>query len=368
MKSYEHAGEKPYLQNFKSRNTGRLANAFQSVRGKTAPCLLAIVGDSNVAGHGCGIDGTGFVDARRYSAPVRLSLLLRARGVNAHADGIFGNSGTGGEYEYYDPRVKLGIGWKAAGAGLSGGYYLADSGDDVLQFKPELCFSDLNIAYCQAPTRGTFDLEIDGTLVDRINTKGPNALVQREWKVSAGYHCISIRHSGQRGQVGILRISPHDSWSPDFEVANLGVCGAKIDYWSMDKEPWSPFRSVSNIKPDGIIIDIGTNDIAHKSPLADFRRNYQRVISEWGKASDVILVVPVARALRGAPEEAQRAYADVIRELSAENDVPLIDLPMCFGPQEVAFQRGLHFDQTHLNQRGSALKAMAYDEALALIE
>lgn len=164
-------------------------------------------------------------------------------------------------------------------------------------------------------------------------------------------------------------------WAPGFEsrlapnitVKNLSMSGRSSKSYR-DEGHWD---KVIALKPDYVVIQFGHNDMKGKGPLREtdpnttYRANMERYVDE-ARAAGIkpILVTSIARRefKNGEIHSTLTPYAEVVKQIAAEKQVPLLDLHQRtielydqIGPdgcdQFSAVKDG-KIDHTHLNAKG----------------
>ncbi|WP_424138807.1 SGNH/GDSL hydrolase family protein [Roseomonas chloroacetimidivorans] len=344
-----------------------MATVINDVRAGRRSGTIAVVGDSNQAGHGAGSGARGLKDARSFAPPRLCADFLCAYGIPAQEVGVFGAAGTGSEYYNYDRRVVMEDGWSAGSSGPGGGYFQNSSTKHPLLFNSDIPFDTLTIWHTQDVTNGDFQLDW-GCPAEALtfSTRGDRAMIKQTISLPIEIHNIRIQRCDQTGIVGILGWTTQERHKAKFDIWNLGICGARIATANLETHPWSPRRAVTAMKPDIVILDLGTNDMVNTS-LDEFKLQNAQVIEAHRQTSDIILCTPIARKADLVPEELQVKYADAIREIASDEGLPLLDIRRYFGDYQFAAKNRLYFDATHLNRRGHALKGRLIAHALQSI-
>jgi lysophospholipase L1-like esterase len=154
------------------------------------------------------------------------------------------------------------------------------------------------------------------------------------------------------------------------EVINLAKAGRSTK--TFIKEGW--WKKVLEAKPAYVLIQFGHND-SHApdrpestdaaTTYKDFLRRY--IDESRAVSATPILVTPVARltfAADGTLEDTLQPYADAMKEVGKEKNVPVIDLHASsmqlvtqLGPEKSAKMANKKGDTTHFNEEGA--RAMA---------
>lgn len=155
----------------------------------------------------------------------------------------------------------------------------------------------------------------------------------------------------------------------NYELVGSGISGDKVYdlYLRMDSD-------VLYKNPDVVVIYIGVNDVWHKRLLSTgtdsdkFERFYNAIIKKLlDKNIQVILCTPAAIGektdLTNEQDGDLNKYCNIIRNIAAKNNLPLIDLRKIFTSYDLKNNpenkdRGiLTKDGVHLNEKGNQLVA-----------
>lgn len=157
--------------------------------------------------------------------------------------------------------------------------------------------------------------------------------------------------------------------SADYELIGAGISGNKIYDLYLRLE-----RDVLEKKPDLVVIYIGVNDVWHKQLTGTgtdpdkFRLFYAATIDKIRKnGARVVLCTPAVIGEKTDASNQQdgdlNAYSNIIRDLAAEYQCPLVDLRKLFldynrknNPENKA-SGILTTDRVHLNKAGNELVA-----------
>ena len=136
---------------------------------------------------------------------------------------------------------------------------------------------------------------------------------------------------------------------------------------------------------DYVLLQFGHNDektdaSLHTDPQTTYKANLRRFITETrAKGANPVLLTPIVRRIFGADgniEDEHTEYAEAVRELAKEQNVPLIDMNVFSNQYEniagVVGSRALHeyfpsteIDNTHLCQLGAYVTARCVAEQIA---
>jgi lysophospholipase L1-like esterase len=182
----------------------------------------------------------------------------------------------------------------------------------------------------------------------------------------------SITQAGVQAGGYILRIDSMckaEGKGGNYEFTGAGIGGNKVYdlYLRMEKD-------VLAKNPDAVIINIGVNDVWHKTSYGTgtdpdkFEKFYQAIIDKLKEKNiKVILCTPAAIGEKtdfSNPQDGDmNEYSNIIRRLAANNSLPLVDLRKAFLEYNLKNNpdnkdRGiLTSDRVHLNAKGNQLVA-----------
>ncbi len=181
---------------------------------------------------------------------------------------------------------------------------------------------------------------------------------------------------GPEGYITQLNSLLEASHAGQYELIGAGIGGNKVYdlYLRMEKD-------VLEKKPDVVVIYVGINDVWHKSThqtgtdfdkFGGFYRALIKKIQDNG--AKVIVCTPSLIGEKKNGDNEQDAdlnkFSDLIRFISLEQKVPLVDLRKAFMDYEAANNKEnnekgiLTTDRVHLNKAGNAFVAEQMKKAL----
>lgn len=248
-----------------------------------------------------------------HSAADHLSGFLREVFQRRFGDAGRGMLAPGKPFRYYSPyraEVKQSDGWavdssrRTADLGPFGiaGYSITglEPEDTIkLDMRGLQTFDNVEIEYLTSPNGGKFVVEVDGFILDEINTRsgraGPRRFVRR---VKANARKLSIRPSGD-GKVQLLSWSVYRSKGGVVYI-NHGVAGETIRIlgrWDPKIAKWQ----LDRLDPALILVAFGTNEgFDHKLKLDDYARDFEDRLTELRRLAPRATIVIV-----GAPDAAR---------------------------------------------------------------
>ncbi|MGE7775680.1 SGNH/GDSL hydrolase family protein [Chitinophaga sp. NPDC101104] len=181
---------------------------------------------------------------------------------------------------------------------------------------------------------------------------------------------------GPEGYITQLGAMLQQSHAGQYELIGAGIGGNKVYdlYLRMEKD-------VLEKKPDVVVIYVGINDVWHKASsrtgtdydkFGGFYRALIKKIQDNG--AKVIVCTPSVIGEKKDGDNEQDAdlnkYSDLIRSISKEQNLPLVDLRKAFLDYEAANNKDnsekglLTSDRVHLNKEGNAFVANQMAKAI----
>lgn len=335
------------VYNLKPSNTRKSRRGIGRVLSGQGRFTTAFVGDSNTAGVGDDGTATGVIS---QAFPAHLVARLNAVGVPAEDSAMFADHGftTKANLLAYDARISLGASWDVTSLKTVGGRLLqhTGAGTDAANFTPDKAFDTIETIYYRG-TNGQFGIGIDGgAAIATINSSGAGAILKSTQTCALDTHTVNITPVGD-GPVQLIGIRTYDSTTPHVSVINLGWGGSKAGDWAATGG-LAPLTGLGVIAPDDIHICLGANDWINGTNPATFRTDYQTVITAAMAIGDVKLYLPVPTNPASTPYATQQVYLDIIADLAAANDLPLIDANSRVGDWTTANGLGLYYDNWHI--------------------
>lgn len=248
-----------------------------------------------------------------HSASDHLSGYLRERLQRRFGDAGRGMLAPGKPFRYYNPyraEVSQSPGWAVdssrrdadpgpfgiAGYGITG---LEPQDTIKLDMRGLQSFDMIEIEYLVGPKGGKFVVEVDGFILDEIDTharrRAPKRLVRR---VKKDARKLSIRPSGT-GRVRLLSWAVYRSQG-GVAYINHGVAGETIKIlgrWDPEIARWQ----LEHLDPALILVAFGTNEgFDHKVKLDDYAREFEKRLAELRRLAPRATIVVV-----GAPDAAR---------------------------------------------------------------
>lgn len=323
------------LSNFKASNTAKSRAGFQR---PDRNFVLACVGPSTVAGQTDPVTNA----CATGSWPSRFSTALQARGINAGFQSWFGarngyGSGpTAANLKAGDSRFDF----TGAGGVLLAGAAFDSVGGNALGFNNA---AGTMVFTPTAPIR-KWKIWTGNQIVGRnltassgssgavaINSVADNSITETIIDSgSSGLNALTL--TWVAGNVSVLGVVGYDDTNNrrEISVLNWGISGAVSSRFNENVDPFgrSTLAMINKVAPDlAILSDLPINDWRTSVSVATSKANIAAVVDSFVAAgTEVWLTTPRFDNATSGFASNQDAYAAAMRELSAEKDLPLIDL------------------------------------------
>lgn len=339
----------PGVINLRPDNMKKWRKALAIVRAGEGNAIIACPGDSTTAGQGAGTAG-GLNGAREKAWPAVLARLLNSYHVPTQTGNAWGAASLDAtSYPLYDPRVTIGAGWVSTGTSpSSGGNIWGNSTTtNAYSLTPPDAFDTIDVWTLRFPGHGTWTVDVDGgAALATVNANGAGLVVKTTVTVTKGTHTVNFKRSSG-GAVWLIGIRTYDSTTSKVEVFNLGLPGTQASNLGSAASLWAPSSQLANIAPDLTIINVGINDWHNNVSPSSFRTSYQTIIDKARLSGDAILFNPIPSDLARNTAVQQAAITDVIKSLSLDNDIPLIDIPVRWTDYATSNGLGFYADTVH---------------------
>jgi lysophospholipase L1-like esterase len=140
-----------------------------------------------------------------------------------------------------------------------------------------------------------------------------------------------------------------DEWFPEFTVHNLGVSGETSDALL------ARLHQVTELAPDAVIVQIGTNDVGWRRSDEYIVRNVETILHSLRKQ------LPETRILAQSIPPRERDHVEVIRSINRHIrqyaptlHAGYLDLWPIFADPDGEISEGFSEDRLHLNEAGYA--------------
>lgn len=320
----------------------RLVNALINAENGVMPSqpIFAMLSDST----GAGTRGTG--DLKTNSYPSKMLPLLSPY-MAIDENGWYGNqisTSTVSDLPAYDPRLTLGAGVGFGGDYSIGGYPLSlDSATGAITFTPNKAYDTLDLILSGGGTAGsTVGVQFgSGSVTNQLLNTSNFTLVTMTKALGSEPVNITKVAGAPRVQGMTLR----NSTAPKVMFANMAKAGSSSVDWAATTNNRSPLSVLTGIRPVAVYINLGINDWSLGVSVATFKANMISIITTLQPNSDIILGIPFPSNLSAYPTQGQ--YVQVIRDLAAQYNLPLIDFGRLFVSWEIGNPLGRYVDNRH---------------------
>lgn len=328
----------PGFYNFTGQNLTRWQSGLAAYRAGTRNAKLLCLGDSTTAGYGS--TGNAFLsNAVSQSYPSQLAALLGGKTNSVlGSHNVDAGANKGASYTAYDSRITtsgtVDMSNSNLGSGL-GGILPTMAATGTFSFTPDSPVDTFEFGYVMV--KGTFTsglvggivgVAIDGGAATNIDTStaSNDFYAQTVFNPSVGTHTLNASYvSGNR--VWIEQIYAYNSAVKEISVLNAGVSAATISSLVSNTFTYQAPGRITSLAPDLTILMMEINDWNAPTALATFKSSTQSAITTCAAVGDVILVTgfPSNPATKSSLA-VQQTYVDVYKQLSNENQIPLIDV------------------------------------------
>lgn len=340
-----------------------MANAFAARQQVNILCL----GDSETAGVGTNAGGQ-YTPLTSY--PGRLAQILGQAG--------YPKVGTGWVYPCHnlsvtqDSRITSTGSWGALNQSATQ-LWLNSTGSGTLTFTSDVAGTVAEFQYL--PTSTAFTYQIDGATAVNVTPagSGQTPVVISVTGLASTTHTITINATGTGVLIQAFQVR---TTAGGVLVSNAGLSGSTALQWT--QSPGTP-GSVGNVvtpNPDLVLMSLGINDARTGGSTADgtvaqFKANYIPVITRFStsiaKPVWLCVQVPPATADQATSHYNWGQFQSAIYDLADTYGLPVLDLTYLFGGyqnQAFANTNGLYFDSLHPSDKGYAVVAGAWFNAL----
>jgi hypothetical protein len=277
---------------------------------------------------------------------------LRAAGLEASTNNVFGAGYGSIPYSDFDARVSYGANWSVTTSSVVsiGGTMFRSQGASEWQFSPDSAVDSFHFYYSRNAGLGTFEVVTDGVA---------RATVATALSAAVGLTAVSFPQTS--GPIVIRQPSTIDGYiigghaflasRKEISLYNAGWGGSRALNWSTTTPGYAGFNGIGTIDPDLTIINLDINDANASIAMATFTSQYGAIIDKALAYGDVLcLLSPPTNP--GITYAAQQSYADAITALAASKGIPApVDMRAMFGG---VFVPAKMYDQYHPNTAGAA--------------
>jgi len=352
--------------NLKPSNTTK----FRSAMARTdRNAVVACIGPSTTAGQSTGAGTSQAV----ISWPMRAAALLQQQGIPAGAGNWFGDKGRWGGsggvdgLTAGDGRLSFTGATARAGADSAGGNPISFAAAGTLTFTPQIGVTKFDIFLRNSAATGQINATVDGGAATAVNATNatPNIKKVTIDAGALGTHALTL--TWVSGTVFVIGVSGYDDTGGRREISfyNWGISGAPSSRFLLDAS-----NGIGNVSftafvaPDMVILDdLPINDWRQSVPLATSKSNITTLVQQ-GKVTGatVVLTTPLWDANTGGFSLQQDAYAAMVADVAAEQDIPLLDVRAAWVSYAIANGLGWYSDSVHPAALGYNVKAIAVTE------
>lgn len=354
----------------KPANLRRWQAALAKLRAGIYRPRIVFIGDSKTTGTGAGTSsGNSWTDgAEPRSKIAHVVKLLNARGIPANRNAWFASSGLPSPAAKiaYDPRLSNFSGWTGSAQTL-GGVCFATNGTTPATFTPSGDVDTLETYFRlrSADGQGSITADASPTVLATMNVAygGAETLGKVTVNVTKGPHSFNAQRTGG-GFFVFAGMLAYDSTLPAVDVINGGAFGTTSAYHaSTNPSPVNAANALSVVRPDLVVIQLGSNDLNTSVSAASYAANIQDIITKAKAAgADVVLEVATFGNTGGYGTDVEReAYRQALIALGAANGCMVADHAARFVSFANANGLSLMRDGIHETEPGYS------DEAMALI-
>lgn len=309
-------------------------SAIASVLAGTDDARVLCIGDSTTFGAWSTNTNVGEQVINNY--PTQLASLLRRNGITANTNSFMG-AGTVGEtiISGGDSRVVLGAGWGRESTGstnytLGGVSFINNTDTTAISFTPTTQCDTFTVYYTRQTGTSSFNLDINGTGTTLVNVSfSSSAVGVATISGSLGNNTLNI--SRVSGTIRIIGVIARNSAQKEISVINAGWSSGFASYiadetFNFDR-PYRPLAMIDLLAPKLVILNFGINEASASFNLANFKTLITTIVTRSKSiGADVLLYTSNPHKSGGTPRNNQIAYMNVLREVAAENSVPLVDI------------------------------------------
>jgi hypothetical protein len=352
----------------------RTRAGLAKVRAGVGNCVIAVVGDSNTRGTGSGASAGGAGAGQGYNGwPNQLAAYLKANGVNAVSETLFGGGGQDASLPTYDDRVALAGAVVFGGTVGPGGRYFSLSGVASVSFTTKSAVNTCDLYYVQGSGTGTIKWSVDGGATTNIITTNGTTGVGKSTIALGSVAVHTVKVEWVSGSNFFMGFDCYDNTTNAVRVWNWGWHGSNTgnaSNWTQSQAAYGPIfaPAQATMRPD-LILGMGiANDwnTSNNFTNATVAANLQTLIDNWSVNSDIVMVTPVNTAGASWPSAAvQKSYIDTLYAVAGANGFPILDEYAWMQDNATALALGLsNTDQTHKTKAGHNITATKVGRAL----
>lgn len=275
-----------------------------------ADTIISIAADSILKGWLCSSFYT--------TASAVLASLLTAAGYPAQAEARYGPTASGNA----DPQLSVGSGWNGGGL-QSAQFWINSTTTNPLALTTPIVITGYVAEYYDGVS-GTFQVTVDGSVVDTITTTGTDVTIKKSYSVSSGTHALGIvRTAGTVAFMGWGNL--RNSAVKKIIINNLSAPGALTADWATAGS--SNLQAVLSLtQPHLVIGNPLTNDWLTAVAPSTSSLNLQALASAISPVSDFLPIYPVPSSTSLASVAAQQATGAQLYSLAVARNFIGLDL------------------------------------------
>lgn len=335
----------------------------------SATGLIAAEGNSTVRGFATGGGATQY----QVGWPAQLATRLQSRSARASAQNVFGaGSSLWTDLLARDNRVTGTGSWSQTATPGPGGNAVGASAAGSMTFTPLGNVTTFDIYWRDGAAGRNFTYAVDGGATTQVNSTGTTQPAKTTVTVALGAHSITL--SWILGAVTILGVDAYDATGGvPLRVWNFGISGATSTQVADNTDPQGGRRTFyTYANADLAIIEGGViNDWRQSVPVATSKANLTTLVQVQkavkGNTGKVLLLTPVFDNDMSGNGSIQEQYVTAMKEVAAEQNVPILDVRPTFQSWAYANSQGWMSDSVHPTQAGYARIAALVDAAIGFV-
>ena len=361
--------------NLKASNTARLRAGMAAAAAGVRNCLFGIWAPSTGAGQSTGGGTSQAVNAW----PMQLARRLQAAGINAGANGFFGDKGNWGGAQGIasvlagDFRLSIADGTTIGGSQAFGGNaFLFAAVPGRLSFTPQNPVTRFEVAWRDNASARSFNATIDAGPAALISTTGVAALRRTLLAaVPLGMHTVNF--DWVAGNVTVIGCHAYNDANgrKEISILNGGISGAPSARFNAETDAAVGLTAtLAAYQFDAAFYDDAPiNDWRNGVSVAASKANATAWVQKVKAANvDPVLITPLWDNGTLGLTAQQNSYAAMLFEVALEQDVPLIDIRAAWESYALASAKGWYSDSIHPAFAGYAGKAAMMQGALMQIQ
>lgn len=318
-----------FTSNLKLSNTANFRSVY---RAGLRNVRVACPGNSTERGQSFGVGTAQALNAW----PMQLATLLNAAGINAGANNVWGDGGSWGlgqtitNFLTGDSRVSIANAVTLGSVLSAGGNNFAMAAAAALSFVPQANCNRADIIWRDGATGRNFNWQVDGGSTTQIDSTNVTQFGINSVALGAvGAHTFTLNWVA--GSVSILGISAYNDTRKEITLWNWGICGGTSANLINNTDTAVGRLAIlanASLKPDLAFIEGGLiNDWRTSVPVATSKANLTTLVTTIkANGGDVILCTPCFDNGSAGNTLIQQQYVDAMYQVSAEQNVGLIDI------------------------------------------